>query len=93
MAMDLVLSLTALVEERELKESPHVGTLACEGNEHGHVGGIVFGVLPVGIEVDRPLETTHGKGLAGNVLADAHPLGEGITLDHELVRPVHGLRH
>jgi len=91
--VDLVLALAALVEERELEERADVGALGGEGDEDGDVGGVVLGVLPVGVEVDRPLEPADGKGLAGDVLAHAHALGERVALDHEPVGAVDGLRH
>jgi hypothetical protein len=88
-----VLALVALVEERELEERAHVGALGGERDEDGDVGGVVLGVLPVGVEVDRPLVPAHGEGLAGDVLPHAHALGERVALDHEPVRAVHRLRH
>jgi hypothetical protein len=91
--VDLVLALAALVEQRELEEGADVGALGGEGDEDGDVGGVVLGVLPVGVEVDRPLVAADGEGLAGDVLPDAHPLGERVALDHEAVGAVHRLRH
>jgi hypothetical protein len=91
--VDLVLGLAALVEERELEERADVGALGGERDEDGDVGGVVLGVLPVGVEVDGPLVPADGEGLAGDVPADAHPLGEGVALDDEAVGTVHRLRH
>jgi len=91
--VDLVLALAALVKERELEESADVGAIGGEGDEDGDVDGVVLGVLPVGVEVDRPLVAAHGEGLAGDVLAHAHALRERVALDHEPVGAVHRLRH
>jgi hypothetical protein len=91
--VDLVLALAALIKERELEEGTHVGAIGSEGDEDGDVDGVVLGVLPVGVEVDRPLVSAHGEGLAGDVLPHAHALGERVALDHEAVGAVHRLRH
>jgi len=88
-----VLALAALVEQRELEERAHVGAVGRERDEYGDVVGVVLGVLPVGVEVDRPLVAADGEGLAGDVLPHAHALGERVALDHEAVGPVHRLRH
>jgi hypothetical protein len=91
--VDLVLALAALVEERELEERADVGALGGESNEDGDVGGVVLGVLPVGVEIDRPLVPADGEGLAGDVLADAHSLGQRVALDDETVGAIHRLSH
>jgi len=92
MAMNFVLPLAALVEERELEKRPDVGAFAGQGDEDGDVGGIVLGILAVGVEVDRPVVTSDGEHVARNVLPHSHPLRQRIALDHELVRPAHRLR-
>lgn len=91
MAMDLVVVLAALVQQRELEERPDVGALASERDEERDVGGVVLGALAVRVEVDRPSESPHREGFGGDVLADPHALGQGVALDLELVRPIHGL--
>jgi len=93
MAVDLVFPLAALVEERELEEGPDVGAFARQRDEDGDVGGIVLGILAIGVEVDRPVEPSHREHVARNVLPHSHPFRQGVSLDHELVRPVHRLRH
>lgn len=93
MAVDLVLALAALVEERELEEGADVGAVAGEGDEDGDVGGVVLRVLAVGVEVDGPVVATDGEGVAGDVLAHPRALRQGVTLDQEPVRSVHRLRH
>lgn len=88
--MNLVLALAALINQGQLEKSPHVGALASQRYEHGHISGVVLGVLPVGIEEDRPLVASNGEVIASDVLADTHALGQGVALDRELVRAVHG---
>lgn len=91
MGMDLVLPFAALINKGELEERPYVGALAGEGNEDGDIGGVVFGVLAVGVEIDGPLVAADGEVVAGDVLADADALGEGVALYGEVVGPVDGL--
>jgi len=71
----LVLPLAALVDERELEERAHIRALAGEGYEEGDVGGAVLRALPVGVEVDRPVESPHGEGLGGDILPHPDTLG------------------
>lgn len=92
-AMNLVLLLTALIDKRELEERSDVGALAGERDEDRNVSGIVLRVLPVGVEVNRPLVTSDGENVARNVLPHSHALRQRVSLDHELVRAVHRLRH
>lgn len=91
MAVNLVLAPAALVQELELEEGADVGALAGEGDEDRDVGRVVLGVLPVGVEVNRPLVPADGEVLAGDVLAHAHALGERVPLDREPVGAVDGL--
>nr|KYP71071.1 hypothetical protein KK1_010315 [Cajanus cajan] len=93
MAVNLVLPLAALVEEREFEERPDVGAFAGQGDEDGDVSGIVLGVLAVGVEVDRPVVPSDAEQIARNVLPHSHPLRQRVPLDHEPVRAVHRLRH
>lgn len=92
MAVDLVLLLPALVEQRQLEQRPHIGPLARQGDEQRHVRRRVVHALPVRVEVDRPLISTHRKGVRRDVLANPHALGQRITSDLELVRTIHRLR-
>ena len=92
-AVHLVLLLPALVHQRELEQRAHVRALAGERDEHRHVGGVVLWIFAVGVEVDGPLVASDGEVVARDVLPDAHALGQRVALDHELVRPVHRLRH
>lgn len=91
MGMDLMLPFATLINKGELEERPNVGALASEGNEDGDIGGVVFGVLAVGVEIDGPLEAADGEVVAGDVLADADALREGVALYGEVVGPVDGL--
>lgn len=91
MAVDLVVVPAALVQQRELEERPDVGALAGERDEERDVCGVVLGALAVRVEVDRPGVSPHGEGFGGDVPADPHALGQGVALDLELVRPIHGL--
>lgn len=88
-----MLPLPALINERELEERPHIRPLARQGDEDRHIGRTVLRIFPIRIEVNRPLIPTNRKIIARDVLTDPHPLGQRVTLDHELVGPVHGLRH
>jgi hypothetical protein len=87
----LVLTLAALVDQRELEERAHIGAVAGERDEERDVGGLVVGALPVGVEVYRPLEPADGEGLGGDELPHTGPLGERVAGDLEVVRPVHRL--
>lgn len=91
MGMNLVLSFAALINKGELEERPYVGALAGERNEDGDIGGVVLGVLAVGVEIDGPLVAADGEVVAGDVLADADALGEGVALYGEVVGAVDGL--
>lgn len=86
-------AVVGLVEEGELKEGTDVGAVAGEGDEDGDIGGVVLGVLAVGVEVDGPVVAADGEGVAGDVLAHAHPLGKRVPSYRHAVRPVHRLRH
>jgi len=92
-AVHLVLAVAALVEQGEFEERANVGAFGSERDEDGDIGGVVFRILAVGIEVNRPLVPSDGESLAGDVFSDADSLGKRVTLDDELVRTVHRLRH
>lgn len=93
MAMDLVLAFPALVHKRQLEQCSHIGALTGKRDEDRHIGRVVLGVLAVWVEINRPLEPSDREVVTRYVLPDPHSLGQGITLDNELVRTVHGLRH
>jgi len=92
-AVHLVLAVAALVEQGEFEERANVSSFGSEGDEDGDIGGVVFRILAVGIEVNRPLVASDGESFARDVFSDAYSLGKRVTLDHELVRTVHRLRH
>lgn len=92
MAVNLVPLLAALVHQRQLKERPHAGALAGQGDEQGDINRVVLGVLPVGVEIDGPRVAPDLESVRRNVLADAEALGHGIPRDFELVGTVHSLR-
>ena len=71
----LVLPLAALVDERDLEQRAHIGAFAGQGYEERDVGSAVLGALPVGVEVDRPVEPPHVEGLGGDELPQ---LGSGV---------------
>lgn len=89
--MNLMLSLATLINEGELEESPNIGALAGQSNKYGNIIGIIFGVFTVRVEINGPLISTDGEIIAGDVLADADALGEGIAFDGEMVGAVDGL--
>lgn len=93
MAMNLMFALAALIHESQFEESSNIGTLAGECNKNGDISGMILGILSVGVEVNRPLVASDGEILAGNVFADAHAFGQGVTLDDELVGAIDGLGH
>lgn len=88
MAMDLMLALSTLVEQGELEEGSDIGALAGEGDEDRHVKGVVFCILAIRVEVDRPLVTSHCEGVAGDIFARPHALGERVAADGKIVRAV-----
>lgn len=92
-AMHLMLPLPALVDQRQLKKCPHVRTFAGERDEDRHIHRIVLGILPVGIEVNRPVEPAHREQVARDVLPRSHPLRERIPPDRKTVGPIHRLVH
>jgi hypothetical protein len=87
--VDLVASAARLVQEGKLEEGAHVGAAGDEGDEDGDVGSVVLGVLAVGVEVDSPVVASDGEDVAGEVVAGAHALGEGETLDGVVVGAPH----
>lgn len=91
MAMHLVIPIPTLIHHRQLEQSPHVGTIARERDEHRDVHRIVLGVLPVGVKVNRPVITAHRERVAHYVFTHAHPFGQRVTLHRETVRSVHRL--
>ncbi|RDX62637.1 hypothetical protein CR513_59005, partial [Mucuna pruriens] len=91
--MNLVLAVTTLVEQGEFEERANIGALGSECDEDGDISGVIFGVLAVGVKVYGPLVTSHRESLAGYVFSDADSLRQRVTLDNELVRTVHRLRH
>lgn len=80
-----------LVEEGELEEGADIGALGGEGDEHGDVAGVLLVVFPVRVDVDGPVVTADGEGVAREVSAGADSLGEGEALEGVLVRTSHGL--
>lgn len=92
-AVDLVLALAALVDEGELEEGAHVGALARERHERGHVRGPVLGALPVRVHVHRPLVAPHRERPARQEPPRPHPLRQGEPLHRVPVRPAHRLEH
>jgi len=89
MAMNLIVPLLTLIDQRQLEQSPNVSSVACESYEHRYVHGIVLGVLPIRIEVNCPIVTTDAKCVAHDVLPSTHPLCERVPLYRELVRAIH----
>jgi hypothetical protein len=55
--MHLVLPLAALVDERELEQRAHIRAFAGQGYEERDVGCAILAALPIGVEVDRPVES------------------------------------
>lgn len=93
MAMNLVMPLPALVNERELEKRPDLGAFASQRDEDRHVSRVILGVLAVRVEEDPPLVASDGEVIARDVLPHAHPFRQSVPLYHELVRAVHRLRH
>ena len=93
MAMNLMLPFTTLINKREFKQRPHIGTVASQCNKYGDIGGIILNILPIRIEVDGPLKPSDGKFIASNVLAWSHSLGQRVALDHELMRAIDSMSH
>lgn len=91
MAVHFVPLLPALIQQRQLEERPHVGSLAGQGNEEGHVRRIVLDALPVRVEIDRPLVPADGERVGGLVLADPDPLGQRVPVDLEVMGAIDGV--
>lgn len=89
--MDLVPPSVALVQERQLEQSPNVGAVAGERDEERDVGGVVLRALTVGIEVNRPLVAADHERIGSYVFSDPHALGEREPADPKLVGPIHRL--
>lgn len=89
--MNLVLTLPALIQERQLEESPNVRSLASQGNEDRHVYSIILLILSIRVEIDCPLKPADGEIVTGNVLADSHSFRERVPLNDKLVRSIHRL--
>jgi len=73
--MHLVLPLAALVDERDLEQRAHIGAFAGQGYEERDVDNAILAALPIGVEVDRPIESPHVEGLGGDELPQ---LGSGV---------------
>lgn len=91
MAMNFMLPFAALVKESQLEQCPDVRALARQRDKNRNISRIILGIFTVGIKVNRPFVASDGEVIAGYMFADAHPFGEGVALDHELVRPVYRL--
>lgn len=85
-AIDFMQPFPALIQKRELQRSPNVHPLALLHYKQRHKPRVIAFVLPVGIEIDRPLTAADGELLGGDVLAEPYPFREGIAVDGELVR-------
>lgn len=90
MAMNLMPSITALINKRQLKQSPDISSFAREGYEERHVGRVILGALPVRVEVDRPRVSTDRERVGGHVFAYPHSFRQRVSSDLELVRAVDG---
>ena len=73
MAMDLVIIPTTLVQKRELKECPDIGTLTCQCGEEWYIGGIILVTLAVVVEVDGLGVAANDEGIGCDELSDPHP--------------------
>lgn len=91
MGMNLMFPFPTLILEGEFKEGSHIGAFARQSDEDRDISGIIFRVFPVRVKVNGPLVTGDGEVVAGDVLADAYTLGEGVALDGEVVGAVDGL--
>lgn len=92
-AMNLVFSLTTLIKQSQLEQSPNIRPFTSQRDKNRNVGGIILGVLTVRVKVDSPLVTTDGEIVTSDVLPHPHPLRQRVPLDHESVRAIHRLRH
>ena len=72
MAMNLVIIPATLVQKRELKERPDIGTLARQRDEERYIGGVILAALAVGVEVDGPGVAADGEGIGSDELSDPH---------------------
>ena len=84
-AMNLVLGRASLVEEGKFKESTDVGAFTGESDEDRDIGGVVFGVLPIRVEIDGPLVTSNREILARYVLSNSDPLRQRVPSYCEVV--------
>lgn len=91
MAVDFVFALTALIHKRQLKQRPHVRTLAGQRDENGDVHRRILDILPIRVEVNRPIVTTDAKSVAGDVFTGAYTLGQRVAFNGEAVRAIDGL--
>ena len=93
MAMHLMLPFAALIDKGQLEQRPDIRTFAGERDKDGDVSRVVLWVFSVRVEVYGPLKPTHCEIITCNVLSNSHAFSQRETLDHELVRAVHRLRH
>lgn len=85
MTLHLVPPLPALIQKRQLEQSPNISPLAGQGYEQRHKGRIILDALAVGVEIDRPLVPANVELVGGDVLPDSHPFRERVAGDSELV--------
>ena len=71
-AMNLVLSFLAYVEQSEIEQRTNVGALGMECNEDRDISGIIFGVPTIREKVYGPLEPSHYESLTHDVFPNAH---------------------
>lgn len=89
--MDLVALPLALIQKRQLKQSPDVSAFAGQRDEQRHVIGVVLDAFTVGVEVYGPRVPADVELLRPDVLTDPHALGERVAADLELVAAIDGL--
>lgn len=85
MAVDLMLGFPTLVQERQLKQRPHICALASQRNKNRHIQRIVLRILPVGVEVYSPLIPAHREAITGYVLPYPHPFRKRVSIDCKVV--------
>lgn len=83
--------IATLIQKGQLEKRPNVGAIAGKRDEEGNIGGIVLRALPIRVEINRPIVTTHRENIRSYVLPDPDSLGERVPGDLELVGASHRL--
>lgn len=89
--MGFVLFISALIQQGQFEQGSNIRALTGQGYEERDIDRIILRALAVGIEVDGPFVTPDDEGFTGDVFPDSHSLGEGVTVNCEVMGAIDGV--